>query len=388
MARLPIPGSDNEVWGDVLNQFLRVELDSDGTLRRGDEITQAVSDASSARTKADSAVQSVNSKVPNSSGAVVLTAADISGVPDDNLIVHKSGTETITGDKNFSGALTKNGSAVEVVSAKGQAGGYAPLSSSSLVPPANIASGTATATTYLRGDQAWSTLPLAAASTSGTLQLAGDLAGTSAAPTVPGLAAKANSSDVTVLSDRVTSLEGVSIDPVGTDTAFFGDIFSSVERRSCSSQETLSAGYETFSGGVSPRTFVANSLRFHVRIAAPVGRVITFALYVGTSRTALAKQAEMTVTGSLSTLGIKEVALSSAVSITRGNFVYLGMITTGSGSPDPALSTTDLVPSELLNPAPGVIITAYRSGQSSLPAVLNVNNGYTADGRIFWFALI
>ncbi|MDQ5972080.1 MAG: hypothetical protein QG553_239 [Patescibacteria group bacterium] len=33
MARLPIPGSDKGTWGSVLNDFLSVELNSDGTLK-------------------------------------------------------------------------------------------------------------------------------------------------------------------------------------------------------------------------------------------------------------------------------------------------------------------------------------------------------------------
>ena len=33
MARLPVPGSDNGVWGNVLNDFLNVEHNSDGTLK-------------------------------------------------------------------------------------------------------------------------------------------------------------------------------------------------------------------------------------------------------------------------------------------------------------------------------------------------------------------
>jgi hypothetical protein len=33
MARLPIPGSDDGTWGDVLNDYLAVEHDSDGSLR-------------------------------------------------------------------------------------------------------------------------------------------------------------------------------------------------------------------------------------------------------------------------------------------------------------------------------------------------------------------
>ena len=33
MARLPIPGSDENVWGDILNEFLRVSHEEDGTLK-------------------------------------------------------------------------------------------------------------------------------------------------------------------------------------------------------------------------------------------------------------------------------------------------------------------------------------------------------------------
>lgn len=31
MARLPIPGSDEGAWGDILNNFLSIEHNSDGT---------------------------------------------------------------------------------------------------------------------------------------------------------------------------------------------------------------------------------------------------------------------------------------------------------------------------------------------------------------------
>lgn len=31
MARLPIPGGDDGSWGDILNNFLRIEHNSDGT---------------------------------------------------------------------------------------------------------------------------------------------------------------------------------------------------------------------------------------------------------------------------------------------------------------------------------------------------------------------
>ena len=33
MARLPIPGGDDGVWGDILNNFLRIAHNSDGTIK-------------------------------------------------------------------------------------------------------------------------------------------------------------------------------------------------------------------------------------------------------------------------------------------------------------------------------------------------------------------
>ena len=47
MARLPNPGGDAGSWGKILNDFLAVEHNSDGTLRRGHEITNATEDATS-----------------------------------------------------------------------------------------------------------------------------------------------------------------------------------------------------------------------------------------------------------------------------------------------------------------------------------------------------
>lgn len=35
MPRLPIPGSDDNAWGAILNEFLSVEHNSDGTLSSG-----------------------------------------------------------------------------------------------------------------------------------------------------------------------------------------------------------------------------------------------------------------------------------------------------------------------------------------------------------------
>lgn len=104
MTRLPTPGSDDGQWGQILNDFLSVEHNTDGTLKnvaRPSDITNpSVADESittaklsnnavtnvkldpaiqTSLVKADSSVQSVNSKTPVS-GAVTLTANDVSAV--------------------------------------------------------------------------------------------------------------------------------------------------------------------------------------------------------------------------------------------------------------------------------------------------------------------
>lgn len=63
MSRLPVPGGDNSVWGNILNDFLLVEHNANGTLK--------------------------------ASGSLASKA-------DDSAAVHKTGTETISGAKTFS----------------------------------------------------------------------------------------------------------------------------------------------------------------------------------------------------------------------------------------------------------------------------------------------
>ena len=66
MARLPVPGSDTGTWGDILNSFLEVSLNGDGSLQ-----TLSLQNAGG--------VTKVNGKTPVS-GAVTLAASDIAGV--------------------------------------------------------------------------------------------------------------------------------------------------------------------------------------------------------------------------------------------------------------------------------------------------------------------
>src|SRR4051812_38122582 len=101
--RLPIPGQDNNVWGDVLNDFLAQAHKSDGALQSGiivdDNIngsagisrTKLAANVQTSLNSADSSVQTVNGKSPTS-GAVTLTAADVSAMTQstaDGLYVAK-----------------------------------------------------------------------------------------------------------------------------------------------------------------------------------------------------------------------------------------------------------------------------------------------------------
>lgn len=94
--RLPTPGGDDGTWGDVLNNFLDVSHNPDGTLSsatvgtsqiQNNAVTNAQLDSptQSAVSKANSSVQSVNTRTPNGAGAVTLQASDVSAIPSSQL---------------------------------------------------------------------------------------------------------------------------------------------------------------------------------------------------------------------------------------------------------------------------------------------------------------
>jgi hypothetical protein len=121
MSRLPISGSDNGTWGDILNDFLGQSHKADGTLKDGiitnsklDSATQAnISNkytkpsagipkadletaVQTSLTTADSSVQSVNGKTPTS-GAVAIATSDLTdtnltSLTNGQVLTYSSGT--------------------------------------------------------------------------------------------------------------------------------------------------------------------------------------------------------------------------------------------------------------------------------------------------------
>lgn len=97
MSRLPTIGGDNNTWGDVLNDFLRKEHNPDGSQK-----TLPVSKGGTGATNAATARSNI--------GAA--SSADLALKADNTSVVHKAGTETISGDKDFTGAVSKNGASL------------------------------------------------------------------------------------------------------------------------------------------------------------------------------------------------------------------------------------------------------------------------------------
>lgn len=151
LARLPVPGSDDGVWGDVLNEYLAAIHNADGTLK-----DNVVTNASLA------------------DDAVAASTLQDGSVPSTKLATSNNPT---SGD-----LLGWNGSALTWT-----------VPSSSSTPPD------------------------ATSSTKGLVQLSGDLAGTAASPTVPGLASKAD----TIHTHTISQLTDLMAELRKTDATIF-----------------------------------------------------------------------------------------------------------------------------------------------------------------------
>jgi hypothetical protein len=254
MARLPNPGADSGVWGALLNDFLGVEHNTDGTLKKASLITGA-----------------------------------------------------------------------EQAANKGQAGGYAGLNGSGVVPVAQLGTGTPTASTYLRGDNTWAAVSGgvsdATGSTKGIVQLAGDLGGTADAPTVPGLAAKAVDTAVVhnTGTETVAGIKTFSSSPIvptpttPTQAANKSYIDTAVTGMPVDANLVHLAGSETITG---VKTFSASPL---VPTPTIAGQAASKS-YVDTAVTGFAvDSAVLHLAGSETVTGVKTFNLSPIVPTPSNN---------------------------------------------------------------------
>ena len=105
--RLPTPGEDTGNWGEILNEYLLVAHNNDGTLKAESVILSKAN-----KTYVDS---ELTEKANISDLAAVATSGsfnDLTDVPvgsDFSSLVSLTGTQTITGEKNFTGGLKVSG---------------------------------------------------------------------------------------------------------------------------------------------------------------------------------------------------------------------------------------------------------------------------------------
>jgi len=252
MARLPQPGGDSGTWGTILNEFLAESHNTDGTLK-SNAVTPA---ALSSTTPTSGQVLSYNGSslawttvsgsgsVPDATSSVkglVQLTGDLGGTAASPTVPGLAGKEnTVTagttgdyyrGDKSWQ---TLNKTAVGLSNVDNTADTAKPVStatqtalnakatdsavvhntgnetvagiktfSSSPIVPTPTTNSQAASKSYVDGVAA-SGAPDATSSVKGLVQLTGDLGGTAASPTVPGLASKADDSSVVHLTGTQT----------------------------------------------------------------------------------------------------------------------------------------------------------------------------------------
>lgn len=205
MARLPIPGSDDGIWGDILNEFLGVSHASDGTVKSGAVGSTALNTGSGSDgqvlTKDSGASGGISwtsaagsPDATTSSKGIVQLAGDLGGTaasPTVPGLANKANTSTtvsagtgLTGGGDLStnrtisanfgttaGTIAQGNDSritgAEQTANKGAASGYAALNASTVVPTAQLGSGTANSSTFLRGDSTWASPPGGVSGTDG-----------------------------------------------------------------------------------------------------------------------------------------------------------------------------------------------------------------------------
>lgn len=262
MARLPIPGKDAGSWGNILNEFLSVELNTDGTLKSGGSLgayaplsnptftgtvtVPTPTSATSAANKqyvdaqiaagapdADASTKGIvqltgdlggtasNPTVPGLTGKVNTTTTVNGQALSSNVILDPDDLDdTSTAHKFISAAELAKLAGIETgadvtdatnVNAAGAtmnsdtnvAGNAWVLDEDNLISNSNTKVPTQQSVKAYIDDAVTTGAPDATASTKGKVRLAGDLSGTADVPTVPALNNKVNKAGDTMTGKLV-----------------------------------------------------------------------------------------------------------------------------------------------------------------------------------------
>ncbi len=167
MSRLPQPGGDAGVWGDVLNEYLSQVHKPDGTLK-DDVVTNAAIAADAVN--ATSIVNGAITETLLSSAVQIKLNADATALA--------KGKVQLTGD------LGGTADSPAVVGIQGTA------VNSSVPDDGQVLTYSTASGSWVPGTVSTATVNDATTGSKGIIQLDGDLAGTASSPIVPGLATK------------------------------------------------------------------------------------------------------------------------------------------------------------------------------------------------------
>jgi hypothetical protein len=198
MSRLPTPGGDDGQWGNVLNDYILLEHNPDGTHRVVVNPDATTTSKGKIQLAGDLAGTSAAPTVPGLAGKYTLPG---SGIPKTDLASAVQASLTTADARD---AVKLQGAAVNASApSDGQVLVYS-TGTSSWVPSTASLTVVSDATTGAKG----------------IVQLAGDLGGNASAPTVPGLAGKVDGSVAVAKGDVLvaTGSAAVSRVAVGSDT--------------------------------------------------------------------------------------------------------------------------------------------------------------------------
>lgn len=160
MARLPQPGADDGLWGEILNDYLVVSHNSDGTVKNDAITSSAIQDNSIAGAKLQDGAVTID-KLADSAGTdgQILTLDSLSsgGFKWEDAPSTAPATTLSLGTVQLTGDLGGTATAPTVPGLATKAG----LDGSGHVPLAQLGSGTPSADTFLSGDNSWTLSPVA-----------------------------------------------------------------------------------------------------------------------------------------------------------------------------------------------------------------------------------
>jgi Repeat of unknown function (DUF5907) len=183
MARLPVPGGDNGDWGDILNAFLDVSHNPDGTLANNTVGTNQLQ-----------------------SGSV--TKAQLDGSTQSAIVLANSAVQTVNGKTGS--AVTLAASDVSALSTTTKLSDLADTSAASSATDSQVLSYNSTTEQWVPATVSSTSVSDATTSSKGIIELSGDLGGTAASPSVEKISGIALPGSAPTSSGQVLTATGTS----------------------------------------------------------------------------------------------------------------------------------------------------------------------------------